>query len=286
MRRTLYIWLLHLHPASFKHRFGDEMLDIFDECAAEGPVGRLFVDGLVSLLRQWVLRPEVKRPVAAAGDVPLFRTFDDYRPSNSVLFNGGMITLSLMFFLGFASSRGSSRAKYLIGAFQPRPTVLSVNRASYAETNLDTQVKFGPEYADPLLLIAKVYFKIIRVLDALDVNHDFTISSGEIAHAPLALRKLDHNRDGKLSPEECGFSLGGAADDGATLDHRARFMSANPVLAALDTDQNREISAIEIATSGAALLTLDKNSGGGLTPNEVIPILVKKQATQALQRVP
>ncbi len=37
---------------------------------------------------------------------------------------------------------------------------------------------------------------------ALDANQDGTIDAGEIASAPAALKKLDKNGDGKLSPDE------------------------------------------------------------------------------------
>lgn len=37
----------------------------------------------------------------------------------------------------------------------------------------------------------------------LDENGDEIIDAGEISRAPLLLKKLDANRDGKLSPEEC-----------------------------------------------------------------------------------
>ncbi|HTJ79534.1 MAG TPA: EF-hand domain-containing protein [Rariglobus sp.] len=35
-----------------------------------------------------------------------------------------------------------------------------------------------------------------------DTNHDGVISADEIAHAAAALRKLDKNGDGKLTPDE------------------------------------------------------------------------------------
>jgi hypothetical protein len=55
MTRSLYRSLLWLHPPSFRRQFAGEMLWIFDEAAhAEGSL-RLIGDGLVSLLRQWVL---------------------------------------------------------------------------------------------------------------------------------------------------------------------------------------------------------------------------------------
>jgi hypothetical protein len=55
MTRTLYRWLLWLHPPAFRREFAGEMLWIFEEAAAEG-VAPLFADGVISLLRQWLLR--------------------------------------------------------------------------------------------------------------------------------------------------------------------------------------------------------------------------------------
>ena len=55
MIRALYATLLRLHPPAFRRRFGDEILCIFDD-ASHGTAWVLVADGLVSLLRQWVLR--------------------------------------------------------------------------------------------------------------------------------------------------------------------------------------------------------------------------------------
>ena len=40
------------------------------------------------------------------------------------------------------------------------------------------------------------------LMDALDANHDGIIDANEIANAPAALKKLDKNGDGKLTPDE------------------------------------------------------------------------------------
>jgi hypothetical protein len=40
------------------------------------------------------------------------------------------------------------------------------------------------------------------LMDALDANHDGIIDSNEIANASAALKKLDKNGDGKLTPDE------------------------------------------------------------------------------------
>lgn len=56
--RSLYRLLLKLHPAAFRERFAEEMLWIFDEAAATQGTPRLFADAFISLMRQWVVRPE------------------------------------------------------------------------------------------------------------------------------------------------------------------------------------------------------------------------------------
>jgi hypothetical protein len=50
-----------MHPGSFRDRFGDEMVWIFDEERHRGGGARLFFDGMVSLLRQ---RSKVERAPA------------------------------------------------------------------------------------------------------------------------------------------------------------------------------------------------------------------------------
>ena len=42
----------------------------------------------------------------------------------------------------------------------------------------------------------------LPILQALDANHDGAIDSNEIANAPAALKTLDKNGDGKLTPDE------------------------------------------------------------------------------------
>jgi Ca2+-binding EF-hand superfamily protein len=119
---------------------------------------------------------------------------------------------------------------------------------------------------------ASVYFQVMPVLRALDADGDHIISAGEIANAPVALCSLDHNHDGKLSPEECGQNL---TDFPANAQFRNRahleFMHFHPVLAVLDVDHDGEVSASEIQNAAAALKTLDKNGDGKLTQDELLP---------------
>jgi D-alanyl-D-alanine carboxypeptidase len=56
IRRFAYRCVLRLHPLSFQREFAGEMLWIFDEVAAKESTAPLFVDGVLSLGRQWALR--------------------------------------------------------------------------------------------------------------------------------------------------------------------------------------------------------------------------------------
>ncbi|MCE9611027.1 MAG: hypothetical protein K8R23_12605 [Chthoniobacter sp.] len=135
---------------------------------------------------------------------------------------------------------------------------------------------------------------------ALDADHDGIIAAGEIEKAPDALKTLDKNKDGKLTPNEFlspppmgqppgekdGPRPRGRLDrketerpfpgqkppvDGDKKPEGERPKKpAPPLIAALDADHDGVISAEEIAGSAKALLTLDKNADGQLGPMEVM----------------
>src|ERR1700746_1242665 len=66
--RLPYHFLLRLHPAPFRRQFAGEMQWIFDEASASEGRFTLFLDGIVSLARQWILRSgSWKVPVAILG---------------------------------------------------------------------------------------------------------------------------------------------------------------------------------------------------------------------------
>jgi hypothetical protein len=76
MIRAVYRTLLLLHPAPFRRQFGAEMLLIFDESPESHAAHCL--DGLQSLLRQWLLRTgwwKVALAVALAAAQVLFSGF-------------------------------------------------------------------------------------------------------------------------------------------------------------------------------------------------------------------
>ena len=61
MLRRIYRCVLRLHPPAFRGRFGDEILSIFDEAKGKLSGFRLLMDSILSLIRQWTLRPEFWR---------------------------------------------------------------------------------------------------------------------------------------------------------------------------------------------------------------------------------
>ena len=262
--RILYAFLLRLHPRQFRERFGEEMMAIFDEARSFWLLG----DAVLSLMRQWALRPQQQAVLAStAKPHGMFQTLDSYTPRRSALVHGAV--LSAIFFCGlvFAATNGARPFKFLIGSPDPRSGVLSVTRSSIEPAVPDATVRIPAPAIDPWREFASRYFKIISVLGALDANHDYVISADEIAAAPEALRRLDLDGDGNLSAEECGLSGG----------PRAVFMRASPVLAALDTDHDSEISASEIRNAPAALMRLDLNGDGKLLPVEIAPDSVARK---------
>jgi len=86
MTRTLYRWLICLHPPAFRQRFEQELLWIFDESSDESGAAPLLYDAAISLMRQWLMRSGMWKWVLGgiAGAVPLLIGF------GSFLFNWSM----------------------------------------------------------------------------------------------------------------------------------------------------------------------------------------------------
>jgi len=280
MLRWLYIQLIWLHPAPFRWRFGDDMLDDFDRSTLRTKP-RYFADAVASLARQWLLRPEFRpesMPVAADASleilgVPLFQTIETYKPPPAALLQGGLLALlSISLVVLLVGKAGGVARPFLIGVHFSRPSLLPIDRNSMTGSDLNTTVKLGPDPFEAWLKLARPYFTSMPVLGALDADRDLTLSPWEIGNAPAALRKLDINYDGKLTPEECGLHIDPKSVPAALLAQlRQRFMSYHPVLAALDADHDGEISSWEIEHAARSLKKLDRNHDGYLTADELIP---------------
>jgi Ca2+-binding EF-hand superfamily protein len=302
MRKRCYGWLIRLHPAPFRRQFAEEMLAIFDDVSSCEHAGKdsaacktvygLFVDAAASLFRQWVLRPEFRHAAAdeavpvAAGHAPLFASFDGYKMRPAAVLSGCLLSVVVLWAVAIASLRPEKLSSWSIGMHTSRKSLLQVSRSSLAETGPDTLILSGPEPGNPWRSMAGVYFKLMPVLGTLDADGDFVISRWEIVGAPQALRSLDRDHDGKLSPEECGFGLGDRSRDPEFVSEaRKEFMRTQPVLAALDTDHDGEISAQEISSSSHSLRAVDSNGDGALTPDEVIPDRATTQAAAIFRQL-
>jgi len=109
MLRRLYRCVVRLHPPSFRRRFGDEMLYIFDQQKGMQPGLGLILESIFSLFRQWVLRPSAgselpaaPQPAPTADHIPSFGTFDTFRPRASAILNGAVLSLLLFCMTVFA----------------------------------------------------------------------------------------------------------------------------------------------------------------------------------------
>ncbi len=267
--RQLYILLLHMHPAIFKRRFGDEMLWIFDQSPEKIS---LFGDGIQSLFRQWTLRRQevATFPVTIASDgVPLFYSGPPDSPRTAALMRGGLIAILFFAGIAFAVSHRWRQGTLIIGSHHPSPShLLPVRTEAKPLEDLPSEVKVKPYSTHPPVA---PYFELILVLGALDADQDNVISAAEMDNAAAALWTLDKNHDNKLSAEECGLKPDPKLNALGLGRARLNFMHIHPVLAALDANQDGVISENEIRNASRALRTLDANRDGKLVLAELLP---------------
>lgn len=125
------------------------------------------------------------------------------------------------------------------------------------------------------------------IFTALDTNHDKVISTDEISKASAALKSLDKNADGRLTPDEYKppRPAGSGRPEGARGPGDSSKPSVSgspagegprppkpPIDIVLDANQDDIISASEISNARTVLKTLDKNSDGKLTTDECLPV--------------
>jgi len=280
MIRWLYIALLRMHPARFRQRFGDEMLWIFDASHADGRTASIFFDGVRSLCRQWMHRPQAQVARASVA-APAFYICDGDTPRRSALLQGLIGAMLIFWALSYVLTHGGSRgvfSSFVIGSHNHSFShLLPVRSRNAAASEPDTLVKVKPE---PVPHKIPAYFRMMPVLTALDTDEDGVISAVEIANAPFALKALDLNRDGKLSAEECGLQV--KADPQTVERARRGFMRLHPVLAALDANHDGAIDAREIGNAAVVLRALDENRDGRLTVEELLPDRAVNLATMLM----
>ena len=102
MLRYLYRCAVRLHPSSFRERFGDEMLYIFDQQRGTLTAFALVLDSFLSVLRQWEFRLHLRIGPTTASVVhqtsngaPSFATVDNFRPRTSAIIHGMVLSIIL-----------------------------------------------------------------------------------------------------------------------------------------------------------------------------------------------
>lgn len=270
MIRSLYATLVRLHPRAFRRHFGDEMLSIFDQ-TADRDRPALVGDAVFSLLRQWLLRPDFREPERSAQEraagAPVFYVLDDEpRLTREQWVWGAALSLLSFMAASFLISHGGNPAERTVGSGGSSTGGVRVeSRAPMAKADTEVATAEDVQLNGNARRLVGAYFDRIRVLRALDRNHDLVISPYEIANAPAALRSLDTNGDGKLDTKETGV-----------LDGLA-MVYFDPAMVALDTDHDGVISSSEIANSAVALRSLDANHDGRLTAGELLPTDLVKE---------
>jgi hypothetical protein len=161
MTRWIYILLLRMHPRAFRQRFGDEILEIFDQSDQKAP---LIGDGLASLFRQRVLRPHAAAfsPTVASDGVPLFYSAEAEVPRAGVLMPGALITLVAFGLIYFAMSHRWRQANLVIGSHHPSPShILGAHTDALPVADLPAEVKMKPYPFHPPI---SPYFRYLLVL--------------------------------------------------------------------------------------------------------------------------
>jgi hypothetical protein len=102
MLRFVYRCAVRLHPSSFRERFADEMLYIFDQQRGTRAAFGLVLDSFFSLLRQWTSRPHIWVGVSrisvvepTSNGAPSFATLDNFRPRMSTIVYGMLFSILL-----------------------------------------------------------------------------------------------------------------------------------------------------------------------------------------------
>jgi hypothetical protein len=118
--------------------------------------------------------------------------------------------------------------------------------------------------AEPVSPSAPLTRSISPILAVLDADHNGTLSPSEIAAAPLALRALDLNADGMISPVEWR-----ASEVDGRPTRVGRGATSFNVVFTLDANHDGELQWLEVANAVLSLKQLDRNGDGELTASEL-----------------
>ncbi len=131
----------------------------------------------------------------------------------------------------------------------------------------------GRREGDPGETAAPTADEMVQTLMAFDKNGDGQLTRDELPERMHGLfERADTDKNGALTADEIRKSAQAAAAPAARGGGgEPNFMRLDPILAALDTNSDGEISAGEIAAATQSLKKLDKNGDGQLSEDEVRP---------------
>lgn len=152
MLRRLYRCAVRLHPSSFRRRFGEEMLYIFDQQTGRLAALGVMLDCILSLLRQWTLRRHIGTELPAsplrnptADHIPSFESLDAFQPRASAIIPGALLSLILFYMTVLAIPYSWIHVLHL------RIEEIGVNSSQQLSTQTHLQVDVIPtESANPL----------------------------------------------------------------------------------------------------------------------------------------
>lgn len=162
MLRHLYRCAVRLHPSSFRERFGDEMLYIFDQQRGTRAAFGLVLDSFLSLLRQWTFRPHVgiSPPTTSvvqptSNGILSFATLDNFRPRTSAIVHGMVLSIILFCTTGYAirySWIHVVNLRILESVFHPNQEKLlstEPNRIAFSQRNSTELRRLAPYLRPP-----------------------------------------------------------------------------------------------------------------------------------------
>lgn len=256
MLRALYIVLLRLHPPNFREQFAGEMLWIFDQTASSRSRA-LFADALRSLVTQWMFRGDFDEQPSFAGmggpspdRVPAFYTSGSDIPPPGALLNGLILSVVVFGLACFALAHSGGH-----------PQVF---------TYYGSEFHAGPPMYGPASGPAAT---------GSPSRAGGAASPGIWARLTSVFRKSPDRGGEATSPPEPRIAEAvsgpghGSDEPTPTLILMSRtkalaYFNSIPVLAALDTNADGELSPEEIGVAPIVLATLDKNHDGKLDAEE------------------
>ncbi|MFM1945541.1 MAG: hypothetical protein RI897_4523 [Verrucomicrobiota bacterium] len=121
------------------------------------------------------------------------------------------------------------------------------------------------------------FFRLSPINAALDANQDGTIDEVEITNASKALKTLDKNGDGKLTPDELRPEMPPRGREGAAPGSNPEVL-VNRLMQA-DANGDGKLSQAELPERMQALMQrLDKDNDGFLTREELAALAAANNA--------